>query len=232
MCGRYASARSVQDLAVAFGIRDDKVEADLAADWNVAPTKPIAVVLDRGAGPVLTTVRWGLVPSWADDPSIGSRLVNARIETAAEKPAFRAALAERRCLIPADGWYEWAALPDGTRQPYFLTPDDGGVLAFAGLWEVWRDAEGRPLPTATILTGPAPDDLRTVHDRAPVVLPQAAWSRWLDRRSGEHDVRAVLQPTQPGVVRPRPVGSEVGDVRNNGPQLTEPVEVVEQPPLF
>jgi len=232
MCGRYASARSVQDLAVAFGIRDEQVEADVAADWNVAPTKPIAVVLDRGAGVVLTTVRWGLVPSWADDPSIGSRLINARLETAWEKPAFRSSLAERRCLVPADGWYEWAALPDGSRQPYFLSRDDGEVLAFAGLWDVWRDAEGRPLPTATILTGAAPPDLRTVHERAPVVLPPSSWARWLDRASGADDVREVLRPTSPGVVRPRPVGPDVGDVRANGPGLVEPVEVVEQPPLF
>ena len=232
MCGRYASARSVQDLAVAFGIRDDHVESSLAADWNVAPTKPISAVLDRGAGAVLTEVRWGLVPSWADDPSIGPRLINARLETAWEKPAFRGALADRRCLIPADGWYEWATLPDGTRQPYFLTRDDGQVLAFAGLWEVWRDAEGRPLPTATILTGEAPEDLRDVHDRAPVVLPPTAWAQWLDRRSGEVDVRAVLRPTAAGVVRPRPVGPSVGDVRANGPELVEPVTVTEQPPLF
>jgi len=232
MCGRYASARSVQDLAAAFGIRDDRVESTVQADWNVAPTKPISAVLDRGAGPVLTEVRWGLVPSWADDPSIGPRLINARLETAWEKPAFRGALAERRCLIPADGWYEWATLPDGTRQPYFLTRDDGKVLAFAGLWEVWRDAEGRPLPTATILTGEAPPDLRDVHDRAPVVLPPRTWAQWLDRRSDEDDVRAVLRPTRAGVVRPRPVGPSVGDVRANGPELVEPVTVTEQPPLF
>src|SRR3954469_385385 len=148
MCGRYASARSVQDLAVAFGIRDDHVESTLAPDWNVAPTKPIAAVLDRGAGPVLTSVRWGLVPSWAEDPSIGPRLINARLETAWEKPAFRDALSQRRCLIPADGWYEWAARPDGSRQPYFLTRDDGGLLAFAGLWGGGRGAGRRAPPPA------------------------------------------------------------------------------------
>ncbi|HET7310449.1 MAG TPA: SOS response-associated peptidase [Mycobacteriales bacterium] len=232
MCGRYASARSVQDLAVAFGIREDRVEADVAADWNVAPTKPIVAVLDRGAGVVLTTVRWGLVPSWAEDPSIGSRMINARLETAFEKPAFRPALEARRCLIPADGWFEWSTLPDGTRQPFYLSPEDGGLLAFAGLWEVWRDAEGRPLPTATILTGPAPADLRDLHDRAPVVLPPDAWRGWLDRDSDLDDVRRLVQPTPPGVVQPRPVSPAVGDVRANGSELLEPVTVVEQPPLF
>ncbi|HET6817740.1 MAG TPA: SOS response-associated peptidase [Mycobacteriales bacterium] len=232
MCGRYASARSVQDLAVAFGIREERVEADVVADWNIAPTKPIVAVLDRGAGVVLTTVRWGLVPSWADDPSVGPRMINARLETAWEKPAFRPALEARRCLIPADGWYEWSTLPDGSRQPYYLSPDDGRMLAFAGLWEVWRDAEGRPLPTAAILTGPAPDDLRDLHERAPVVLPPTAWAGWLDRSSDAADVRRLLQPTSSGVVQPRPVAAAVGDVRANGPQLTEQVVVTEQPPLF
>jgi putative SOS response-associated peptidase YedK len=232
MCGRYASARSVQDLASAFGIREDKVEADVAADWNVAPTKPIVAALDRGSGLVLTTVRWGLVPSWADDPSIGSRMINARLETAFDKPAFRPALEARRCLIPADGWYEWAARPDGGRQPYYLSPDDRALLAFAGLWEVWRDAEGRALPTATILTGPAPADLRDLHERAPVVLPASSWRGWLDRESAMDDVRRLLQPTPPGVVARRPVSAAVGDVRVNGPQLVQAVTVAEQPPLF
>jgi len=232
MCGRYASARSVQDLAVAFGISDDRVEATTAADWNVAPTKPMAVVLDRGTGPVLTTVRWGLVPSWADDPSIGTRLINARLETAAEKPAFRDALSARRCLLPADGWYEWGVVPGGGRQPYFLSPDDGAVLAFAGLWDVWRDADGRPLPTATILTGAAPADLRDVHDRAPVVVTRDEWQRWLDPRRGTDDVRDLLRPTPLGTVTARAVSDAVGDVRANGPHLVEPVSVPEQPPLF
>ena len=232
MCGRYASARSVQDLAVAFGIREDHVEADVAADWNVAPTKQIVAALDRGAGAVLTTLRWGLVPAWADDPSVGSRMINARLETAWEKPAFRPAMEARRCLIPADGWYEWSARPDGVRQPYYLAPDDGRLLAFAGLWEVWRDADGRPMPTATILTGAAPADLRELHDRAPVVLPPDSWAGWLDPGSEADDVRRLLRPTPPGVVRARPVSLAVGDVRANGPELVEPVTVAEQPPLF
>ena len=232
MCGRYASARSVQDLAVAFGIREDHVEADVVADWNVAPTKQIVAALDRGAGAVLTTLRWGLVPIWADDPSVGFRMINARLETAWEKPAFRPALEARRCLIPADGWYEWSARPDGVRQPYYLAPDDGRLLAFAGLWEVWRDADGRPLPTATILTGAAPADLRDLHDRAPVVLPPDSWAGWLDPSNEPDDVRRLLRPTPPGVVRARPVSLAVGDVRANGPELVEPVTVAEQPPLF
>jgi putative SOS response-associated peptidase YedK len=232
MCGRYASARSVDDIAAAFGIRDDRIDVVAAADWNVAPTKDVAAVLDSGDGRRLTSLRWGLVPSWADDPSIGARLINARLETIADKPAFRSALASRRCLLPADGWYEWATRPDGVRQAYYLTPPDGEFLAFAGLWETWYDADGRPLRTATIVTGAAPDDLRAVHDRAPIVLPPAAWTAWLDRHSTPRQLDAVLCPTPAGLVTPRPVGPEVGDVRANGPHLLDEVAVVEQPTLF
>lgn len=227
MCGRYASARSVDDIAAAFGIHDDDVDAPPAADWNVAPTKPVPVVLLRDGRRVLTSARWGLVPSWASDPSIGSRLINARLETLADKPAFRDALAARRCLLPADGWYEWAMRPDGMRQPYFLAPEKAGPLAFAGLWEVWYDAERRPLITTTIVTGPAPEDLRFVHDRAPVVLDPLRWSDWLDCSTSP-----VVEPTRAGLVLPRTVSEAVGDVRNNGPELTDAVDVPEQQALF
>ena len=229
MCGRYASARSVDDIASAFGIHDEGVDAPPAPDWNVAPTKPAAMVLVRTQTRVLTHARWGLVPSWASDPSVGVRMINARIETVAEKPAFRDALVARRCLLPADGWYEWTTRPDGSRQPYYLTPPDGRVLALAGLWEVWRDAEGRALVSTTILTGPAPSDLATIHDRAPVVLDGDAWRDWLDP---DGDPRTLLRPTPSGVVVAHPVSPLVGDVRENGAHLVEPAAVVEQPPLF
>lgn len=227
MCGRYASARSVDDIAAAFGIQDDDVDVPPAADWNIAPTKQVAIIVERERRRVLTSARWGLVPSWAADPTIGGRLINARLETIAEKPAFRDALATRRCLLPADGWYEWATRPDGSRQPYYLAPADSGPLAFAGLWEVWYDAERRPLITTTIVTGPAPDDLRFVHDRSPVVLDPERWSDWLDPTS-----TPVLEPTRPGLVLPRTVSAAVGDVGNNGPELTAEVDVPEQQALF
>ena len=229
MCGRYASARSVQDLAEAFGIGGDDVTNVADPDWNIAPTKQVSVVVDRSGRRVLDTMRWGLVPSWASDPSIGSRLINARLETAHQKPAYRDALAARRCLLPADGWYEWAQQPDGTRQPHYLTAPDGAVLALAGLWESWYDAEGRLLRTTTIITGPAPLELRTIHDRAPVVVLREDWAAWLDVRT---PAATVLVPTQSGVVRAHPVSPDVGDVRVNGAQLTAVVEVPEQTTLF
>ncbi|MDQ1705053.1 MAG: hypothetical protein QOF18_1419 [Frankiaceae bacterium] len=230
MCGRYASARSVEDLAEAFGIGVHDVDSVAEADWNIAPTKPVTAVLVTDNHRRLTTLRWGLVPAWSIDPTVGARMINARIETVADKPAFRDALAARRCLLPADGWYEWAVQPGGIRQPYYLTPPDGRVIAFAGLWEIWRDAEGRLLHSATILTGPAPDDLSHVHDRSPVVLAAADWAAWLDPDTT--DVRRLLRPTGAGVVAARPVGLAVGDVRNNAPTLTDAVELTEQPPLF
>jgi len=230
MCGRYASARSVEDLAVAFDVGADDVDGVVEPDWNVAPTKWVSVVLVRGDRRVLSTARWGLVPSWAPDPSVGTRMINARIETVADKPAFRDALAQRRCLLPADGWYEWSTRPDGTRQPHYLSRPGREVIAFAGLWERWLDAEGRPLVTTTILTGPAPEDLRALHDRAPVVMPADRWQQWLD--PGTTSVAHLLTPTADNVVVAHPVGDAVGDVRAAGPALVEPVVVPEQPSLF
>ena len=230
MCGRYAAARSVDDIAAAFGIGAADVDSVAAPDWNVAPTKPVTAIAVVDGRRVATTFRWGLVPSWADGPAIGSRLINARMETAADKPAFRDALAARRCLLPADGWFEWQVRPDGSRQPYLLAPPDGALLAFAGLWESWTDASGRPLRTVTIVTGPAPPDLSHVHGRAPVVVPAADWDGWLDPR--RRDGAGMLRATGPGIVVPRAVSDAVGDVRANGPRLVEPVPVAEQPPLF
>lgn len=230
MCGRYAAARALPDVAATFAV--DDVDADPPPDWNVAPTKRVPVVLVRGNRRVLTVMRWGLVPAWATDPSIGPGLINARVETVADKPAFREPLRRRRCLLPADGWYEWAARPDGGRQPHFMSPPDGALLAFAGLWEIWRDpaATGEPMLTVTILTGPAPADLRHVHDRAPVIVAPPDWRHWLDPDVG--DVGELLRPTSAGIVEPRPVSDAVGDVRAAGPQLVERVAVVEQPSLF
>jgi putative SOS response-associated peptidase YedK len=231
MCGRYALARSVDDIASAFGVREVDDEP-LAPDWNVAPTKTVPVCLVRDGHRVLTSARWGLVPSWADDPSVGSSLVNARMETVAEKPAFRDAFDRRRCLLPADGWYEWQRRPDGSRQPYYLSLASGDLCAFAGLWERWHDAEGRALTTVTIVTGPAPDELASLHDRAPMLLPPALRQRWLDPALGRAVAGSLLAPVPPGIVVSWPVGDDVGDVRATGAQLAAPVQATDQPALF
>jgi putative SOS response-associated peptidase YedK len=169
MCGRYASSRKPEDLVEEFEIVDDRVEKPLAPDFNVAPTKDVYAVVERPPSKEsddpperqLRVLRWGLVPSWAKDPSIGNRMINARMETVAEKPAFRRALAARRCLLPADGYYEWYATEQKTKagkplkQPFFIHPEDGGVMAMAGLYEIWRDPTrddddpARPAPAAS-----------------------------------------------------------------------------------
>jgi putative SOS response-associated peptidase YedK len=230
MCGRYASARSADVLAAEFEAGLIERDAMPAASFNVAPTTAVATVVVADNRRVLTAMRWGLVPSWADDESVAGRLINARLETVRERPAFRDAVVRRRCLLPADGWYEWQKCADGSRQPYYLSAPDGDVLGFAGLWESWRSPEGRLLRTVTIVTAAAPDDLGHVHDRAPVVVPRGLWGTWLD--PDERQAVDLLRPTAAGTVTARPVGPGVGDVRNDGPQLLDEVAVVEQPPLF
>ena len=184
----------------------------------------------------LRVVRWGLVPAWAKDISIGSRMINARSETVSDKPAFRAAFAKRRCLLPADGYYEWQAPAPGTsgkKQPYFICRPDHGPLAFAGLYELWRD---RTLPkdhpdgwlwTATIITTTAPDELGEIHDRMPMVIDPASWADWLDPVSTEPgDVRALLVPAAASGLTSYPVSLAVNSVRNNGPELIEAADPV------
>ncbi len=253
MCGRYASARKRQDLLEEFRIDRDRVTGDLEPDYNVAPTKPVYAVLTRdrepgeSAGPQeergaetgadaareLRVVRWGLVPFWAKDPSIGSRMINARVETVDAKPAFRRAFAKRRCLLPADGFYEWLKVTgEGKvrKQPYYIHRADGGVLAFAGLYELWRDRsvpEDHPqawLWTAVIITTSAPDEAGRIHDRMPMVIDPARWGDWLDPGSSDAaHVHALLAPAAASGLASYPVGTDVNYVRNNGPALIEPL---------
>ena len=254
MCGRYASARKRQDLLEEFRIDRDRVTDDLEPDYNVAPTKPVYAVLTRsqrgpdesavpqeGPGAAvaadvareLRVVRWGLVPFWAKDPSIGSRMINARVETVDAKPAFRRAFAKRRCLLPADGFYEWMKVSDQgkvRKQPYYIHRADGGVLAFAGLYELWRDKsvpEDHPqawLWTSVIITTSAPDEAGRIHDRMPMVIDPARWGDWLDPANGDAaHVHALLAPAAASGLASYPVGTAVNYVRNNGPALIEPL---------
>ena len=270
MCGRYASFRDAQDLADAFAVAPPDVAEDAAGlppSWNVAPTDAVRVVVERAprrpgsgedaaghvAGDVgdaprrsLRLARWGLVPGWAKDPSIGARMINARVETLDSKPAFRKALAVRRCLVPAEGYFEWrpppedaplATGPTGRRrkapkQPFWIHPADDGPLAFAGLYEFWRDPERadddpqRWLVTMTIVTGGAPTDdpaLAEIHDRAPVILDRSRWDAWLDPGLTDTEpVMDLLRRPAPRLVA-TPVSTEVNAVGNDGPHLIEPV---------
>jgi putative SOS response-associated peptidase YedK len=238
MCGRYATARQRQELLDTFDIGFDATEEALEADYNVAPTKPVPAVLERAPRSAskespeevvrqLCTLRWGLVPSWAKDLSIGSRMINARVETVHEKPAFRKAFAQRRCLLPADGYYEWYALEDATgkprKRPFFIRPRDGKIMAMAGLYEFWRSPDGEWIPTCTVITTEATDDLGRIHDRMPMIVQPERWDAWLDPSRTEPDqVRELLVPAMAGTMEAYPVGNSVGNVRNNGPELIQP----------
>lgn len=230
MCGRYAQTRI-----------DDELERDLVVDrilgehhqpsWNVAPTQDVPVVLERveedGRQRQLRTARWGLVPSWAKDVSIGSRLINARSETLLDKPAFRKAAARRRALVPMDGYYEWQPNEHGPKTPFYLHGSE--PLAAAGLYELWRDharADDDPdrwLWSVTIITRPATDSLGHIHDRCPVLLPRPAWDDWLDPSTTAADeVGAMLVHVPEPHLTPREVGRAVGDVANDDPSLVDP----------
>lgn len=244
MCGRYVSVSSLDELASCFGVDEVVADPDEAPPrYNVAPTQPVLAVASSRDGRTrrLGVLRWGLVPHWATDPKVGgARLINARAETVATLPAFRLPFRQRRCLIVADGYYEWRRINaegageagrdghagkagrDGrpTREPYFLAPADGRPLAFAGLWDVWYDAEGRPMRTCTIVTTEANATAGAVHDRMPVLVPAPAWARWLAPEpltAGEQ--ATLLAPAPEDALRVRPVGDLVNNVRNEGPEL-------------
>jgi putative SOS response-associated peptidase YedK len=242
MCGRYASSRSPEDLLEEFEVVEDRTAGPLAPDYNVAPTKEVYAVVERPPSREsdeppqrqLRVLTWGLVPSWAKDPSIGNRMINARMETVAEKPAFRRAFASRRALLPADGYFEWYptsqtnAKGKPVKQPFFIRPKDGGVLAMAGLYEIWRDpskAEDDPDRfrwTCTVLTTQAEDSLGHIHDRMPLMVERERWHEWLDPTTPGDT--SLLVPAAPGRLEAYAVSTLVSNVRNNGPELVQPLE--------
>ncbi|MGJ7441991.1 SOS response-associated peptidase [Aquipuribacter sp. MA13-6] len=253
MCGRYAASRNPDDLVeevIASGLPvAPPSEADrqaLAPSYNVAPTQQVAAVMapradrepgaggDAAAPPArLRAMRWGLVPSWAKDPTVGNRMINARVETVTEKPAYRRLVGSRRCLLPADGWFEWQVVPperSGTgkarKQPFFMSPLDGGLTGLAGLYSWWRDPDVADdedpaawLGTVTVLTTDAEPGLRAVHDRMPVVLPAGHWAAWVDRDVSAVDALALAAEVPEGRFAAVPVQTAVGNVRNDSPAL-------------
>lgn len=234
MCGRYASFREAQELADAFDVEEIAEEAAAVhPSFNVAPTDRVRVVLERSDGHLrrqMHSARWGLVPAFADDPSIGVRMINARIETVAEKSAFAKSLRTRRCILPADGYYEWRKEPDGSKTPHFIHRADAAPLAFAGLYAFWRDPSkddsdpARWLLSTTILTQPARSQLAAIHDREPVVLRNDAVARWLDPSvTAAEEALSAIGPERPPLQLHR-VGPRVGNVRVDSPDLIEPVD--------
>jgi putative SOS response-associated peptidase YedK len=241
MCGRYSSSSSSKELAKIFDI--DEVRApDLPPRYNVAPSLPVyAVALSRTEGDsgrkkaahrVLGTFQWGLVPSWAKDPKIGNRMINARTETVATKPAYRRAFAgHRTSLLPADSFFEWQRHPakagkSGSKLPYAIHRADGQPMAFAALWEVWRDKanpDAEPLRTCVIITTAANDLMKPIHDRMPVILDPADWDTWLDLGTDLDTLQRLLVPTPAGDLEAYPVSTQVNNVRNDSPELLDPL---------
>ncbi|MEV6777801.1 SOS response-associated peptidase [Streptomyces syringium] len=274
MCGRYAASRRPEDLVGLFGVEKWEPTETLAPDWNVAPTKSVHAVLmrpvkdaaDRRPVRQLRALRWGLVPSWAKSPEGAAKMINARAETVHEKPSFRRAFESRRCLLPADGYFEWVTgagereleekgrKKRSRKQPYFVTPADGSVMALAGIYEFWRDpalpgdhpqawwvtcsvitTEAEPEPFAP--GGPqeetGPRSLAEIHPRMPLVLPPDRWDAWLDpARTDPAELRSLLAPPSAGLLRAYPVATAVSDVRNNGPELLTELEAPEETTLF
>jgi putative SOS response-associated peptidase YedK len=219
VCGRYATTRSTVDLAALFEAVDES-GGGLAPDYNVAPTDPVPVVAMGPAGRAVRVARWGLVPTWASDARVGARMINARAETVPRSSTFGPSFRQRRCLLPADGWYEWRAGETG-RQAYFLTAEDSRVLAFAGLWTV--SATG--MLTCSIVTTAALGRLAAVHDRMPLLVTADRWEDWLCGPADPARLLAVPPMKSIDALEIRPVGPAVGDVRNDGPGLTARVAV-------
>ncbi len=210
MCGRYALHANPEVIALAFGL---PAVPTIAPRYNIAPASQVLIIRKNEAA----MVRWGLIPRWAKDPSIGAKLNNARAETVAEKPSFRDAFRNRRCLIPASGFYEWKT-EGGRKQPYYVSPSAGELFAFAGLWEPWS-GPGGALQTCAVITTGANEKMRAVHDRMPVILPPGRYADWL--AGGE----TPLQPCPPEAIAVRRVGRAVNNARNDTPGLIEPAEV-------
>jgi putative SOS response-associated peptidase YedK len=239
MCGRYTSTSTVADLESLFEV--DEVRADpLPPRYNVAPSLPVyAVALtrpkpeeeDKGPRRALGTFRWGLIPSWAKEPSVGNRMINARAEGIADKAAYRKAVSRRRCLIPADAFYEWQrrtgrdGRPAG-KLPHAVRRRDGQPMALAGIWEVWRDPsrpDAEPVRSCAIVTTRANALMEPIHDRMPVVLEREDWAAWLDPATDMAVIEGLMVPATEGILAAYAVSSQVNDVKHEGPQLLEPL---------
>ncbi len=225
MCGRFTLHTDPSILSRLFGLDE---EAYLEPRYNVAPSQPVAIIRPDQDGKLeFTHVLWGLIPSWAKDPSIGSRMINARSETVTEKPSYRAAFRRRRCLVPADGFYEWQKRKN-SKQPYYITLSGNQLFAFAGLWEHWVGADGSELETCTLLTTEPNEKLAEVHNRMPVILHQEDYDEWLldgkELEPYEQDTLLhLLRPYEADSMKLTPVGSYVSNPRNEGPECIEPL---------
>ncbi|MBI5596752.1 MAG: SOS response-associated peptidase [Elusimicrobia bacterium] len=226
MCGRYTQTSDARTLAGRFRLA--KLGVDVPARYNISPGQPAPVVLIEG-GRRLALHRWGLVPGWAEDPRVGYKMINARADSAPRKPAFREPFQRRRCLVPADGFYEWRRAGKG-KVPIRFTLAGGGLFSFAGLWDEWRSPEGEVLRSFTILTTEANAVVAPVHDRMPVILREDGESAWLDSDAKTHELEALLVPYEPSGMRAREASARLNSGREDHPGLLEP-EAPLQPEL-
>jgi len=237
VCGRYTSTTPVADLAAVFEVDEITVD-EHPPSWNVAPTQQVLTIATSRDGDKrrLGQMRWGLVPSWAKDPTVGNRMINARAETLPTRRAFARAFATRRCIITCDGYYEWQRQPQmrsGTqpgpqkkerKQPFWIHPVEAGPMALGGLWEVWYDAEGQRMVTCVIVTTAANRRTAAVHDRMPLILPPEVWDRWLAPSPlDDSEAARILVPAAEDLLELRPIADAVNNVRNDGPELIKAV---------
>lgn len=222
MCSRYSLTSPPEAVRRMFqcGGTDD-----FPPRYNIAPTDPVLIArLDARQSRELTLVRWGLIPPWVKDPRDFATLINARSETAAEKPSFRGALRHRRCLVPTDGFYEWTGRP-GAKQPHLIRLKSRTVFALAGIWEHWLGADGSEIETMAIFTTAANTDMARLHDRMPVILSEGDYDRWLDCRPGTSDhISGLLQPFRDGEIEILAVNPKLNNPRAEGPELLEPAQ--------
>jgi len=224
VCGRFTQAMSWRELVELYRLHDQP-EPPLQPRYNVAPSQQVLAIRQEEGKRRVFLPRWGLVPGWAKDSAIGNRMINARAESLAEKPAFRTAFRQRRCLIPASGFYEWRG-PRSARQPHYIQARKGGLLAFAGLWERWRDpalTDAPPLESCTIITTAASSDVAALHDRMPVILSPDQWNAWLDPETPPVLLDGLLQPAPAGRLVHHPVDRKVGSPKVEGPDLIAPL---------
>ena len=218
MCGRYTLRTPIDSLVGTFEI--EEYPSSITPNYNVAPTQEVAAVVEEDDQRKLEMFHWGLIPSWAKDPAIGNKMINARAETVSEKPSFRSAFKKRRCLILADGFYEWKKTDDG-KQPYHVKMENGSPFAFAGLWETWKD--GEEIRSCTIITTEANDLMKEIHHRMPVILPPEDYDMWLDLDFEEKEaLTSLLKPYPADAMEAYPVSRRVNKPSNNEPSVVEP----------
>jgi putative SOS response-associated peptidase YedK len=227
VCGRFTLTRSAAEVAEHFVLSSPPA---FAPRWNAAPTQELPVVRVRSTGErVLELRRWGLVPRWARDPSLGARMINARVEGVLERPAFREAIRRRRCLVPADGFFEWQGKARA-RRPFHIARPDGGLFAIAGLYERWRGAGGEVLDSFALLTRPARGAVAALHDRMPLIVDPPGYAAWLDPAAPDPSALLAALPQEVGAdLVARPVGTRVNDVRNDDPACLAPSDEVSLP---